>query len=213
MLVNWQQNYVFVHVPKTGGTSITQLLKHDCVRPPLPLRAIGYAFDHAGHTLPATLFPIVGYPYHARASDLRAAWGERDAQLCSVAFVRNPWDLGVPEYHFIASKWDHPHRATVRQLGSFETYVHWKRDTGNHTNQVAWLHDDKGNQIVSKIGRFERYQKDAEEILQRLKCRRNLPHANATRHANYIDHYTSKTRAMVGQMYANDIAKFDYVFS
>ena len=212
MLVNWQKGYVFVHVPKTGGTSITQVLKHDCDRAILPLRALGYLFDHAGHRLPERAFPWVGYPYHIRARDLLRLWGERYRQLSSFAFVRNPWDLVVSEYAYIQHKWDHPSRREVSSLGSFEAFVRWKQANGHHANQLDWLTDDDGSLIVSHIGRFEAYGVDAQAMLTRVGCNEPLPHANASARGDYRSAYTQETRAMIAAMYERDIEAFGYAF-
>lgn len=213
MLVNWEKNYLFVHLPKTGGTSITQLLKHDCDRVWLPLRLIGYLFDHSGHTLPDRLFPIVGYPYHITAKDLRQLWGkERFDELTSFAFIRNPWDLVVSEYFYIQKKWDHPHKHTVRSLGSFTAYVRWKQNTGYHRQQCNWLYADDGTMLVKHLGRFETYEQDATEILRLIGRAEDIPHHNATERKSYQNYYTDELIQAVAEMYATDIDRFGYTY-
>ncbi len=211
MLVNWHDRYLFVHVPKTGGTSITQLLKHDCKRAVLPLRAVGYLFDNSGHTLPEFTFPAVGYPYHIRARDLKRLWGAKKYDgLFSFAFVRNPWDVVVSEYFYIQRKWDHPLKNTVRKLGTFADYVHWKRDNNYHRNQYEWLTDDAGQSIVNRIGRFETYEEDANAILAQIGRSETVPHKNATVKKPFKSYYTDETIDLVAQMYQGDIERYGY---
>ena len=213
MLINWRKNYLFVHVPKTGGTSITQLLKHDCNRAFLPLRLVGYALDTRLHTLPEPLFPLFGYPYHVAARDLRRQWGApRYDALFSFAFVRNPWDMVISEYFYIQKKWDHPLKAKVRRLGSFSRYLHWKLETGYHRNQSAWLTDAEGRIIVERIGRFKSYERDATEILQRIGRTETLLHRNATAKAPFREYYDDTLIGLVAEMYAEDIDRFGYSF-
>ena len=211
MLVNWKKSYIFIHVPKTGGTSITQMLKRDCDRAVLPLRMVGYMFDNSGHTMPEFTFPLFGYPYHVRARDLRRLWGdEKYDNLFSFAFVRNPWDLVVSEYFYIQQKWDHPLKRTVRKLGSFDDYVRWKIDNNYHRNQSEWLTDSDRTEIVQKIGRFETYESDANAILDRLGKSERVVHENAVKKDPYRTYYTDETIDLVYMMYRDDIERYAY---
>lgn len=213
MLVNWEKKYLFVHVPKTGGTSITQVLKRDCNRPILPLRALGYTINKSSDTKYESLYPIIGYPYHSRANDLCRIWGpERYNELFSFAFVRNPWDMAVSLYFYIQRKWDHPQRRAVRNLGSFEAYLDWKPEYGRHRQQSDWVYDSKGTQLVKHIGRFETYEEDANAILRKLGRSENVPHANATKHKSYYKYYNDRTAEKVAKLYCDDIMNFGYSF-
>ena len=211
MLVNWREGYLFVHVPKTGGTSITQLLKHDCDRAWLPLRQVCYLFDNADHTLPEATFPVVGYPYHIKAKDMRRLWGaEKYDSLFSFAFVRNPWDMVVSEYFYIQRKWDHPLKKTVRKIATLPDYVQWKLDNGYHNQQSGWLYDDQGNLLVKQVGKFETYEDDANVILKKIGRTETVPHANATKKKPFTTYYDDKSAELVAEMYADDVTNFGY---
>lgn len=100
-----------------------------------------------------------------------------------------------------------------------------------HANKVLWvdphffpqhffIYDESDNQLVDFIGRFESYEEDAQDTLDRLgvSChqdpdgRQIIPHLNNSTHKNYRDVYSLKTRDIVYNIFKKDIQTFDYTF-
>lgn len=212
MIYSKRLSCIFVHVPKTGGTSLVEALKPYANRPPLPLRAIGYLFDDHGRTLPEALFPIVGYPYHITARRLARLWGpDRFDALFSFGFVRNPWDLTLSEYLYILRRRGHPKRAQVRRLSGFSDYVRWKRDHYAR-QQTEWLFDAGDTLLVDRVGRFENYSTDANRILEQLGLGGDIPHRNSTEHLDFRTYYDDATAHLVEAIFPDDIRHFGYRF-
>ena len=84
--------------------------------------------------------------------------------------------------------------------------------------QHLFIYDEFDNQLVDCVGRFENYEKDAEDILNHLGILPNLasqmskPHLNSSIHENYRDVYNLKTRDIVYNLFKKDIQTFDYTF-
>jgi hypothetical protein len=86
--------------------------------------------------------------------------------------------------------------------------------------QHLFIYDEFDNQLVDFIGRFENYEKDAQDTLDRLGTywrqdpdgRRIIPHLNISTHKNYRDVYSLKTRDIVYNIFKKDIQTFDYTF-
>ena len=212
MLVSKDRKFVFIHVPKTGGTSLVSVLKKASDRPILPLRAVGYMFDDNGIKLPEWTYSIFGYPYHVRSEQLLRIWGEEEyGKYFSFAFVRNPWDLVVSEYHYILRKKSHHLNKVVSKFGSFKEYLYWK-ESNYARQQTDWLCSPDGRLIVDSIGRFESYEADANGILAKLGIEESVPHKNSTVRNDYREYYDSESRELVGKLHANDIDVFGYLF-
>lgn len=79
-------------------------------------------------------------------------------------------------------------------------------------NQVKWIFDKSGNQLVDFIGRFENLNEDSQYVFSRLGVEESLEHVNKTDHPPYQEMYTDKTRETVRRMYREDIEAFEYEF-
>lgn len=213
MLISKKHKFLFIHIPKTGGTSLVSALKKHSDRAPLPLRAIGYFFDDRGIKLPEWTYGITGYPYHVRAKQVQKKLGKQEySKLFSFAFVRNPWDITVSEYEYICQKKSHHLHSIAVQLGNFSNYLNWKVKNYNR-QQSEWLLDDSGCLIVDKVYKFESYELHANEAIARIGFDYKVPHKNTTVRKSYQDYYRNKEDIeAVRVMYARDIELFGYEF-
>lgn len=73
------------------------------------------------------------------------------------------------------------------------------------------------NVDLEYLGRFEQFEAHIAQILSHLDVRMpsKLPHKNKTSHSNesYRSYYNHRTRAIVAELYGEDIRRFDYSFS
>ena len=175
--------------------------------------------EEVSHAYP--LFDWGEFPQpHLPATAVRAligqsAWNE----AFKFAFVRNPWDRLVSQYHFmiievvldVISR-RHPDLAElVHRSVSFSEYV--KLWTMTHGDQTSVLSDREGNILVDFIGHFENLEDDFATVCRRIGLTNvTLPHINATQHPGYRDYYDDETRDLVARHYARDIDRFQYEF-
>src|SRR5690606_6950580 len=97
MIVSRRHGIVFIHIWKTGGTSIATALENH-----LSLRAsVGEMLRRRIAARWNVLFrrPVLGK--HAYAVDISQRLGAAYEQYFSFAFVRNPWDWLVSWYTFV----------------------------------------------------------------------------------------------------------------
>jgi len=208
---------LFVHIAKTGGTSIRAALKRLHWTDP-------YAIPiHLVNGLTRVLKYRTGskFPRHAKAIAAYECIGEPFwSELFKFTFVRNPWDLQV-------SSWHHLRRvpsAPTDELGTFEAFLRHKFDRArpfqyffeiSRQLQSHYILDHEGNVIVDFVGRFERLKEDFEEA-----CRLGgipqvkLPHKrhSTERRKDYRIYYDDVTAELVASHYAQDIALFGYAF-
>lgn len=196
-------NLIFVHIQKTGGSSIA-----------------------------ATIGQKVYSPHkHRFASELKLIHGAAvwDAAY-KFAFVRNPWDRLVSWWAMIEQF--RPQHEQGRDLNNFFKYVHSNArtfeefivncpddiedDNGKKCilrNQIDYTVDENGASMVDFIGKFENLHVDFNHVLKTVgREPRPLPHHNKTPHRPYQEYYSPRTRAIIEEAYAKDIATFGYRF-
>lgn len=197
---------VFIHVPKTGGSSIESALSNGRLN---QYGKYGNLRDN--------------YEQHWTYTELLANNPSLPlGEYFSFGFVRNPWDRMISEYAF-GLKWfgldrhitpaGNPSLSLREFLRLEEQYpraewVHWR-------SQHEFLLNKHGQQLVNFIGRYERLQSDFEEVCSILGLvPLKLPHITygTERAGHYTDYYNDLTRGLVAERFAEDIAMFGYVF-
>ena len=216
MLLSHRYNFLFVHIAKTGGTSVRAALAPLRWRDPLYLpQFICSRLSHlTGHRIGSKL------PRHARVIAAKEMLpSELFERLFKFAFVRNPWDLQVSSFHHIRR--ERPH--LMHGITDFPSFIRWKLDPDRayqyHIDtsielQSDYLKDLDGRVLVDFVGRYEDLRGDFEEACRRIGITpRTLPHRRkATDRAAYRDYYDDATAALVAEHFRPDIEMFDYSF-
>ena len=216
MILSLRYKFLFVHIAKTGGTSIRAALRwyrwKDPYRIPQFLCSRISSLSH--HRLGCKI------PRHAKAI---AAYEmlPRDLfnELFKFAFVRNPWDLQVSSYHHIQR--ERPH--LLKGIEDFEAFLRWKLDPARPYQyiidtsielQSEYLIDLNGNIIVDFIGRYERLEEDFQEACARIGIKApKLPHRRQAKDRTaYQKYYTDETTELIARHFSRDIKMFDYTF-
>ncbi len=206
MLLSDEKSFVFIHVPKAGGTSVTEALRQFALpRPPRwtsLLRPFGLPRDHRRHR----------FEKHGSLRSVeRVLPGDRFRTWFKFAFVRNPWDRLVSDYSFVLNRPAHRRHARVKRLGSFAAYL--EREAPRvMSSQVELLRDSTGRVGVDFVGRFERLEADFATVCARIGVAARLAHHNRTDHAAYREFYDERTRDLVRSSWADDVEAFGYEF-
>lgn len=217
MLLSDRYRFLFVHIAKTGGTSVRAALSTLRWRDPLyylvwPCHRLSHL---TGHRLGTK------FPRHARVIAAREMLPEAYfASLFKFAFVRNPWDLQVSSYHHIRR--ERPH--LMQGIDDFPSFLRWKLDPDRpyqyHVDtsiqlQTDYLIDLSGKVVVDFIGRYENLAGDFASICSRIGVPElSLPHKRkaADRKQDYRSYYTDDTAELVAEHFARDIGMLGYGF-
>jgi len=216
VLISLKYKFLFVHIAKTGGTSIRVALRRYKWKDPyrIPLFFCSRMSSLFGHKLACKI------PRHAK---IIAAYEmlprEVFNQLFKFAFVRNPWDLQVSSYHHILR--ERPH--LLRGIKTFEEFLLWKLDPARPYHYIIdtsmelqsdYLIDLRGNLLVDFVGRYERLQEDFDEACRRIGISTpRLPHKRQAKDRTaYKHYYTDETAQLVADHFRKDIQMFGYRF-
>ncbi|MFK7938836.1 MAG: sulfotransferase family 2 domain-containing protein [Roseovarius sp.] len=214
MIISPGRNFIFVHIPKTGGTSLAlaleaRAMKDDILIGDTPkarkrkarlkgVQTQGRLWKHA------TLADIDGLVTPAFI-----------AQAFVVTLVRNPWDRVASLYHWLQDQtFDHPMVQRAKAL-SFDAFL---RDGATQAALQAhpyssYVCRSDGQMQTATYIRLEQFEQDAAPLWDHLGFELALPHENQSqRPARYQDVYDSDSRDLIGHLCAQDITRFDYHF-
>jgi predicted AAA+ superfamily ATPase len=122
MLRSRKYNFIFIHVYKNAGTSITSALK------PFSDNCFNKKFGQLLRLANINYFSSLFYPDHITASMLADKIGrQKFSSYFSFAIVRNPWDWQVSLYNYMLENASHHHqRKLVKSFKSFDDYIGWR---------------------------------------------------------------------------------------
>ncbi|MCA9049828.1 MAG: sulfotransferase family 2 domain-containing protein [Planctomycetaceae bacterium] len=210
MLVSYERNFLFVHIPKTAGTSIRNSLSAYAVCPESfwenrLLTRFGIHVNTVGPWHRKWFRP------HCSADDIRRHLpADVYNRLFKFAFVRNPWDLLVSLYNFIPSRPTHRHRKRVADMSFADFVDEWTRRP--EILQAPRIRDRQGRLIVDFVGCFENVSLDFKVICSRIGITVTLPCHNRSRHDDYRSSYTEPLKQLVAERLAEDIEFLGYTF-
>jgi len=210
-MIDNARKFIFVHIPKTAGTSIEYSLRNEW---PYTTAETSRGRKHKKLQNYITDIPS---PY-IWEKKLRAEIIQNEYFTFSI--VRNPWERAVSHYHFF--------KTTIRRdygkqkyTNSFKEFIEHYTD---HNNRTGWIKNDfspqldyltiNGNISVDFVGRYERLQQDFNIISGMLgRPLRTLNHIYKSNRAPYVKYYCNETIRMVYRRYEQDIEYFKYRFN
>ena len=209
MLISHEHRFLFVHIYKNAGTSITRALLPYATN--MRLYQIDSQLRRFGASLPFYTNPRP-YDWHITASELvtKMGWINYKAYF-SFAVVRNPWDWQVSLYSYTLQAPHHHQHALVRNLGSFPEYIRW-RCSQEVRYQRDFIYSKDGELLVNFVGRFEHLEADFQTLCSCIGISAQLPRRNASNRTQYRDYYDDASAELVRQAFEPDIGLFGYDF-
>ncbi|MEJ6389992.1 sulfotransferase family 2 domain-containing protein [Gymnodinialimonas ulvae] len=155
-------------------------------------------------------------PPHAPAELVRDFAPDAWRDYYKFCFVRNPYEHAVSDFFW---------RQSLAKGVDFVEFLKRKQDTTRPDPEsvlarpvtnwpIYTIHDEIA---VDFIGRFENLSEDLDKALQDIGLdlgESHLPVAKGnTRRQNFSEIYNDETRALVADIYKNELAEFQYKFS
>jgi len=219
-IINHSFNFVFVHVPKSAGTSIVSSLSS--LTRYCDVEVGGAVMSRFTTEYYSKRFRL---SKHSRAVDVRNIIGdERWNSMYSFGFVRNPVDRLVSSYHFLKYKFRNWKGSEVMDgIDSLDAFVDSELFASHGPDrilrpQVFWLCGPPGRRpVVTSFGRVERIGEDLERILDEIAVpaaeRAKMP-ALAVKNRSPREEGAAQPSAhvldVVRKAYADDFRVFGY---
>ena len=211
-MISYEHECIFVHIPKTGGTSIENMIWTQSERNVRHLcQGLVDSFNNKYQS---------GGLQHLLSWQIREEIGVEFFDKCfKFSVVRNPWDKAVSQYEYMKEREDlrdfigmkrNEEFRTYRELIQTKTHVQWE-------HQYRFVFDENGEQLVDYLGRFENFNEEVEFIMTRLGLdrgmfgfKRKIPHAKKSNRRHVSSYYDKESFEMVREYYKMDVELFNY---
>ena len=214
--INHNKRALFIHIPKTGGSYISEILEkyygfktYYLQRPDHQIFCGGKDKSVKMHEnyIHGTLMYYKSSDYINRVMNMnRAKWDN----YFIFTFVRNPYDKIVSGWNY-CNNYNIPFSNYLQINRSANEYDYWHV----FMPQVRHLINEKGLLGVNFIGKFEKLEEDLAKVLLLLGIK-NIIHKpfkkNGRVHKNYLDYYEEDKNniQIVNEILKEDFEKLDY---
>ncbi len=202
-MISIKNKFIFIHIPKTAGNSIQNILRD-------------YSEDsivcRAAHQDGVERFEIeskqFGTTKHSTLNDYKNTLpSDFYADSFKFTCVRNPWDRMISFYFS-------PHRAVDQwNRNDFIKFIH---EIPPALNYLKLPDDSDPKEILGHIDYFINFNQldaDFRNVCDRIGISSKLlPVRNKAKKKHYSDYYDEELINIVGDLFSDEIALFDYSF-
>lgn len=210
MIISPGREYIFIHIPKTGGTSMSLALEDRAMKDDIMLGDTPKARNRRRKVKDVKASGRLWK--HSRIRDIYGLVDQSqiDRFFC-FTLVRNPYDRVQSYYYWLRTQsFDHPavHLAKTHAFGDFLSDPHTQA-TLRENPASSYMTDATGRDVCAAYIRLEHLDADLKALETHLGFQLELPHNNVSpRDAARV--YTSGQRALVAELCAPDFKKFGY---
>jgi hypothetical protein len=170
-IVNTSHKFIFVHIPKTAGTSVKRFFSAFTRYCDVEVGGAGDA-----QLLASYYGRRFGLKKHSFASEILRSVGAEDyAQFYKFSIVRNPYARVESTFTFLKYKWKNWPNAKIMDrfsnVNEFVTSDFFKKRGPDHLfePQIRWLVDANGEKCVDYIGHVETLEDALRSICDTLR--------------------------------------------
>lgn len=222
MLISHKKQFIFIHIFKTAGTSLTNsLVSHSrfidrlAYEFTISTKIYGqisnlFGWQDDGHR------QFTGFHKHELAHNIKLKMGNDYDNYFTFCFVRNPYDLLVSLYFYIKQNKSHKYHKLANDL-DFNEFVDFYIKQ-NPPLQSDYIYDPQSSEkLVNFIGFFENLNNDFSYILSKLDINisSGIKHKNISlkrKSKGYKNYYNDESKRKVLNYFAKDLTNFNYEF-
>ena len=199
--ISHKHKCIFIHIPKTAGTSIESLGIFD-------------DFQNLSNE------KVGG---HKTAIEVRNEYSAEFNDYFKFCFVRNPWSRLLSAYIYLKNGGGNVKDKEIAEnllskYSNFDEFCIGLKNDNLITEiihlkpQYEFIYDSEGNALVDYIGKLESIDNDFTIICNKISYTSALRHERKTKHKHYSTYYTEKSKEIVASVYKKDIELFNYNF-
>ncbi|ARJ69261.1 sulfotransferase domain-containing protein [Paracoccus contaminans] len=195
----WNDDVLYIHVPKTGGMSLTEMLEAH-------LPGTVFSSSPEGHGSGSARVRHVHGLRHERLHEARRILARHGRNLddfaAVIAVIRNPYDLEVSRFfhittHFMDQK---IHNTELIRKFGFEAFFDQSNFYGLNPPAIHQFYTDRRRTLTNmRLLRYEHLALDIERTVFPYLggARPQLPHVNATRRIPWQDMMTEAVEVSI----------------
>ena len=216
MILDNNNKFLFIHIPKTGGSTIkNSLICENSNNQYTSLRQV------IEKSQPEKLITIDNEDriINTHNSIYQISRSVRIDNYFKFAFVRNPWDRIVSHYHYLVQYWD---LSKSHPLTFMDWVLNSKSKKGRsfldsrfaRITQFSFVSDGRTKELLLDfVGKFENLQQDFDKVCKIIDIpSQKLNTINTSRHEHYTEYYNEDTKNIIGHHFRKDVKHFGYKF-
>jgi len=214
MIISRGRGYIFVHIPKTGGTAMALALEDRAKADDIMIGDTPKAMKRRGKVKGAQTAGRLWK--HSTLADAEGLITRDDMeQLFTFTLIRNPWDRMVSYYHWLKTQnFDHPAVALAKSK-DFSGFLNAPQTQATFRNNpyASYMTDGAGRVHVNLYIRLEHLAQDIAPLAVHLGFTPDLPIANqSVRPRDWRGFYSESDAELLGEICAIDVKTHGYEF-
>ena len=215
MIISCGRRFIFVHIPKTGGTAVSLALEARAQKDDILIGDTPKARARKGRL--AGVKSAGRLWKHSTLADIAGLVSDAEiAEFFTLTLVRNPWDRMVSYYHWLRVQgFAHP-AVGLAKAKDFSGFInHPQTQTSLQLwPYSAYMRDANGTERCSLYARLEHLKTDLAPFEAPVGFRLSpVVKANASDRArDWRGYYSAADAALIAAICAADIARFGYGF-
>ena len=215
MIISRGRRYIFVHIPKTGGTSLALALEARAMKDDILIGDTPKAMRRRGRV--KALQGSGKLWKHSGLADIHGVVTDAEmAEYFVLTLVRNPWDRMVSYYRWLQLQgFNHPAVGLAKAL-KFDEFLRHERIQGSigGAPYASYVTDSAGVERCELFARIENLRDDLAPFEAHLGFSLDqIERVNTSpRNPDYRSYYSDADADIVARMCHDDIARFNYSF-
>ena len=200
MVLCTNKKFIFIHIPKTAGTSVEQFLR-----------------DNNKNELLFDRFVLNRSLQHLTALEFKRKLGNVFNSYYKFSIVRNPYDRLLSEYYWtpipnVGYKYGKTKSEFLDSVKNIvKNQLYFRNNYNDHfIPQYMFLCNRTGKLLIDNLFKFEDLDFVKDYLKKKLNIKREFPHINKSIRDENKDYWDEQDKEKIYNLYKNDFILFGY---
>lgn len=211
-MINCKEKFIFLHIPKTGGTSIERAFLPQKLKTTKTktrhynIRRLGLTKDEADQY---NIFTVLRNPFTRIASSYNHFInGPENPGFDKKSYTFDEYTINIKKYFdgILKARTDYP---SIYRVENKDRKVIF--DSQHVENLRWWLETSDGEQANCHMLKFESLNEDWDKFKSTINTETKLKHLNAsgTSEEEYMSYYGKESKEIIQQLYKDELRNYE----